>query len=189
MRLRSLTSRTSAHVGGRRDFDPDERAVVAAQPQQVVDDDPVCGEIVQETRRARADRESAPDRRDRRRDPACPAGKPSSCLRWRLTRDRGRAGADACRETRPTGSSSRTPRRQCPIDASARSFLLRRRIRRRRLGLVLRRPLLLDRRADRHGIGAGAKHHHRVTRDVDADRSAIAVRVPLDARCPARRAA
>ena len=58
-------------------------------------------------------------------------------------------------------------------------FPLLHRQRCRRLGLIFRRPLLLDGGADGHRVGAGVEHEHRVTRDVYADRSPITVRVPL----------
>ena len=58
-------------------------------------------------------------------------------------------------------------------------FALLHRQRGRCLGLIFRRPLLFDGGANGHGIGAGVEHEHRVTRDVYANRSTIAVSVPL----------
>jgi hypothetical protein len=45
---------------------------------------------------------------------------------------------------------------------------------------MLRRPLLFDRGANRPHVSAGIVHQHRVTRDIYADRSPIAVGVPFD---------
>ena len=46
--------------------------------------------------------------------------------------------------------------------------------------MMRRRPLFFDRVANAPHVSAGIVHQHRLTGDIDTDRSTIAVRVPLD---------
>ena len=164
-------------LGVRRHLDPDRRRVGAAQAQQVVGDRAVALQPLDEARRAPADRRSA---RARTAGPRPPASRPRSRTSasgedWR--RASSVSGRGWCRCRRPRGrlrTAARRPRSAVESVIDLADHGRRRRHRRERAARYLRSI------AARISAIAGARrmHLHRVTRDVEADRSTNAVRFP-----------